>query len=127
MARPLVTPSDQELGGQANAFAGLASLYDLASLADPRLSPEAEAKRVEGIAPLLPPALRRLRMVEQALLQMIIALDNRQEFAAEAHAYAAKRARQAQDRSIESFKLRLPGLLSGAASWMQAPASSDGE
>lgn len=126
-----MTPPDQELGGQANAFAGLASLYELASLADPRLSPEAEAKRVEGcalgVAPLLPPALRRLRMVEQALLQMIIALDNRQEFAAEAHAYAAKRARQAQDRSIESFKLRLPGLLSGAASWMQAPASSDGE
>ena len=82
---------------------------------------------MKGIAPLLPPALRRLRMVEQALLQMIIALDNRQEFAAEAHTYAAKRAKQAQDRSIESFKLRLPGLLSGAASWMQAPASSDGE
>ena len=49
----MLAAPDQELGGQANAFAGLASLYDLASLADPRLSPEAEAKRVEGIAPLL--------------------------------------------------------------------------
>ena len=123
----MLAASDQELGGQANAFAGLASLYDLASLADPRLSPEAEAKRVEGIAPLLPPALRRLRMVEQALLQMIIALDNRREFAAEAHDYAAERARQAQDRKIENFRLRLPGLLGGAANWMQAPAPSDSE
>lgn len=109
----------------ARAFFGLAELYERLSTCNPDSSTTAsldtEAKREPDITSSTTEIVRRVRMVERALLRLIVSLDTKRELFPEAHVYAEQR-EQREKRA--AFHRLLPSLFYNAARAIPGAVSS---
>ena len=96
----------------AEAFLGLGELYDRLSTCDP------STFEPEITSPTTPEIVRRVRMVERALLKLIVSLDSRRELYPEAHLYAEQREmrekRAAFHRLVPTLLYRAAQVIPGA-------------
>lgn len=100
----------------AKAFIGLGELYDRLSMCNPSKMGSSEI-----FAPTTAPIIRRVRMVERALLKLIVSFDSRRELYPEAHLYAEQ---QQQRERRAAFHRLLPTLFYSAANIIPGAVSS---
>ena len=113
----------------AQAFFGLAELYERLSTcnpdssitASPEKGSEKGSEREPEITSSTTEIIRRVRMVERALLRLIVSLDTKRELFPEAHVYAEQR-EQREKRA--AFHRLLPSLFYNAARVIPAAVSS---
>eukprot|EP01043_Picozoa_sp_COSAG02_P006977 COSAG02_NODE_205_length_29157_cov_13.424771_2_plen_182_part_00 len=104
----------------AQAFVGLAELYDRLSTCNPNTMGSLET--TSPTTPYPPyDVIRRVRMLERALLKLIVAVDSRRELYPEAHLYAEQRE---QHERRAAFHRLLPTLFYSAAQVIPGAVSS---